>query len=151
MLPELHKLMDEKVDIYAENANFEQYLNLYYSTNDEKYLTKCWPIMYRCACNILKKRFGKQMSWQDIAEHGINMCEILVCRIKNRNRWPDGYPVLNLPTVLGNCILNEFYSPSKLREKEQENNSVDYDELENYIGVEYTYDYIEGGVECLDS
>ena len=140
MLTAIHSLMDEKVDVYSENEKFTKLLQLYNSTRDDKYIKDMWPIMFRCASNILKIRFGKVMNWEEIAEHAINMCEILLNRIKNKDKYPDGYPVLNLPTMVKYTILNEFYAPNKVKDKELDSNSISFEEVESCIGYEVTDD-----------
>lgn len=128
---ELHRLMDEKIDVYAENEKFALLLEEYYKTYDEKLIKEMWPIAFRCSANILKKRFGNRLGWEDISERSIDMCEIIFNRIMNKTgRFPNGYKIDNLPTVLKYTVLNVFYGPEK-KKQEKEDSWESLEELRN--------------------
>lgn len=113
--------MDEKVDVYAENKRFCSLLEDYYKTYDERLIKEMWPIAFRCASNILKKRFGKYLTWEEISERAIDMCEIVFARIMNKTgRFPNGYKIGNLPTVLKYAILNVFYGAEKRKQDRED-------------------------------
>ena len=131
--------MDEQVDVYKENEKFTKLLDLYNSTRDDNYIKEMWPIMFRCACNVLKIRFGYKMSWEDISDHAINMCEILFNRIKNKDKYPNGYTIINLPTMVKFTILNEFYGPNKLKENKEDAHQS-FDDIEKFMGYEVDED-----------
>ena len=62
--PKLHEIMDKDVgDVYAENDRFSSLLTDYYKGHTEN-LKEIYLIVFRCASNILKKRFGFCHSWQ---------------------------------------------------------------------------------------
>lgn len=123
--------MDEKVDVYAENEKFDSLLTEYNKTHDEKLIKEMWPIAFRCAANILKKRFGNRLAWEDISERSIDMCEIIFARILNKTgRFPNGYKIANLPTALKYTILNVFYGPEK-KKQEKEDSWESLEDLKN--------------------
>lgn len=115
----LHEMMDQKVDVFEENAKFDKLLADYYATRNEKYITEMWPIMYRCACNILKRRFGMFWKATKISDVATEMVMLLISRMKDTEKFPEGYPILNLPTMLGFTILNVVYGPRVLREEKE--------------------------------
>lgn len=128
--------MDEKVDVYAENAKWYHYLQDYNKTKDESLLTEMWPIMYKCASNILKKRFGKYWNWEKISDIAIDMCEVIMNRITNKTgRFPNGYDMENLPTLMKYALLNAVYGP-QLRKEEIENSHSNYDDYANNVIID---------------
>lgn len=129
--------MDEKVDVYADNAKWSQLLQDYNKIEDKStdeanaLLKDMWPIMYRCASNILKRRFGKFWSWEKISDVAIDMCEVILNRITNKTgRYPNGYDKGNLPTVMGYAMLNVVYGP-QARKEDLENSHANYDDFAN--------------------
>lgn len=135
----LHKFIDEKVDVYAENARWYQLLLNYNGTKDETLLTEMWPIMFRCASNILKKRFGKYWGWEKISDVAIDMCEVIMNRITNKTkRFPKGYNMENLPTIMRYAMLNAVYGPNA-RKEEIENSHSNYDDYANMSPEDMEY------------
>lgn len=135
----LHKFIDEKVDVYAENARWYQLLLNYNGTKDETLLTEMWPIMFRCASNILKKRFGKYWGWEKISDVAIDMCEVIMNRITNKTkRFPKGYNMENLPTIMRYSMLNVVYGP-QARKEELENSHSNYDDYANMSPEDMEY------------
>ncbi len=134
---ELHKLMDEKIDVYADNAKWYKLLQDYNKIEDKTkdeastLLKDMWPIMYRCASNILKKRFGKLWKWEKISDVAIDMCEVIMNRITNKTgRFPNGYNMENLPTIMQYAMLSVVYGP-QARKEELENSHSNYDDYAN--------------------
>lgn len=139
MSSKLHQIADEKVaDVYAENAKFSQLLEDYYATKAKASRDDAWIIAFRCACNILKKRFGRWWKYDDIEQLALDMASCLFTRIDNRKKWPDGYRVLNLPTTLENIMLNLYYGKSKREQREFERRLAEYnDDYANFTqGIE---------------
>ncbi len=123
--------MDERVDVYAENDKWYKLLISYNETKDNTLLTKMWPIMFRCASNILKRRFGKFWNWEKISDTAIDMCEAILNRITNKTgRYPNGYDKENLPTVMQYAMLNVVYGP-QARKENLENSHANYDDYAN--------------------
>ena len=122
MSPKLHELMDEDVgDVYAENERFHGLLSSFYLGNhhNSECLKEMNLIIFRCASNILKKRFGFYHSWQWIATKAIEITEIISGRIVNglRNNGKE-YKILNLPTTVKYAMLNVVYNNPKRMNKE---------------------------------
>lgn len=123
--------MDQKVDVYAENDKWHKLLVCYNETKNNTLLTEMWPIMFRCASNILKRRFGKYWGWEKISDTAIDMCEVLLNRITNKTgRYPNGYDKGNLPTIMQYALLNVVYGP-QARKEDYENSHSDYDDYAN--------------------
>lgn len=121
----LRQLMDEKVeDVYEENAHFDSLLQVYYKTHDSSLLREMWPIMFRCACNVLKRRFGtfKDSDW--IIDKALTICEIIFGRINNFEKYPTGYVITNLPTCVRFAVLNAVYP-----NKDPDRHETPYEEL----------------------
>lgn len=112
----LHDLMDEKVDIYEENAKFAELLQNYYKDRNTTYLKAMWPIMFRASSNILKRRFGSIWKWERISNTAIDMVSLVLERIKNKEKYPSGYKILNLPRTLEYSILNVVYGPKAIKD-----------------------------------
>ena len=123
--------MDQQVDVYAENDKWHKLLVCYNETKSNSLLTEMWPIMYRCASNILKRRFGKYWSWEKISDTAIDMCEVIMNRITNKTgRHPEGYDKENLPTIMQYAILSVVYGP-QARKEELENSHSNYEDYAN--------------------
>lgn len=118
--------MDEKVDVYKENETFQRLLSKYYKDRNEIILKDIWTIMFRCASNILKARFGQYWSWEKISDVAIDMTSLLIGRITNKEKYPNGYPIHNLPTMMKFAVLNCVYGP-KVVQKEKEDSYEDVD------------------------
>ena len=106
----LHVLMDSKVeDIYTENDRFKSLLNIYYDKRDSSILKELGVIIYRCACNILKKKYGYSHTWQWIALNAIDTTEALLHRIVYglRNNG-ERYYIINLPVTVKYSLLNSI-------------------------------------------
>jgi hypothetical protein len=117
--PKLHEIMDKDVgDVYAENDRFTSLLTGYYKGHTEN-LKEIYLIVFRCASNILKKRFGFCHSWQWIATKAIDITEIILNRITNglRNNGKE-YIILNLPKTVEYAMLNVIYNNPKRLSKE---------------------------------
>ena len=108
----LRHLTDDKVeDVYEENARFDNLLKEYYSDRVKfnKNLQELWIICYRCACNVLKMKYGfiKSTGW--IEEKALDICRIILTRIQNVEKFPNGYVIKNLPSVVKFAVLNVVY------------------------------------------
>ena len=102
--------MDQRVeDVYAENAKFDNLLQSFYKTRDDKILKEIWPIMFRCASNVLKKKFGSYESFEWIIDKALDICELIQARIHNFEKYPNGYVIKNLPTCVSYAVLNVVY------------------------------------------
>lgn len=111
----LHQIADQKVDVYKENEKFSQLQYKYREANSKIIRDEMWIIAFRCACNILKKKIGKIADWEKISQLAIDMVVRLFERIDNRLKWPDGYTVLNLPTVMNGIFLTLYYSKKEIQ------------------------------------
>lgn len=117
--PKLHEIMDKNVgDVYAENDRFSSLLTDYYKGHTEN-LKEIYLIVFRCASNILKKRFGFCHSWQWIATKAIDITEIILNRITNglRNNGKE-YIIMNLPKTVEYAMLNVIYNNPKRLNRE---------------------------------
>lgn len=110
----LHQIADEKIDVYSENAKFEQLQSEYAETQSKSVRDQLWLISFRCSCNILKRKLGHIKSWDDICQLATDMVIRLFRRIDDRERWPDGYKVLNLPTVLTGIYFTLYYGKKEI-------------------------------------
>lgn len=110
----LHRIADEKVDVYAENERFSALQLRYRETQAKGVRDQLWIIAYRCACNILKAKLGGIKGWEDISQLATDMVIRLFRRIDDRERWPDGYKVLNLPTVLTGIYFTLYYGKKEI-------------------------------------
>lgn len=124
----LHQIADEKVDVYAENAKFSSLLEDYYANSTKKSKDDAWIIAFRAACNLLKKRFGRWWKYDDIEQLALDMVSSLFARVEDREKWPDGYRVLNLPTVLKCIMFNLYYGKSKREQREFERRTAEFNE-----------------------
>lgn len=118
--PKLHEIMDEKIgNVYDENDRFSSLLVDYYKGHTEN-LKEIYLIVFRCASNILKKRFGFCHSWQWIATKAIDITEIILNRITNglRNNGKE-YIIMNLPKTVEYAMLNVIYNNPKRLNKER--------------------------------
>ena len=123
--------MDEQVDVYAENDKWYKLLIKYNETKSSSLLTEMWLIMFRCASNILKRRFGKYWNWEKISDVAVDMCEVVLNRITNKTgRFPNGYDKRNLPTIMRYALLNVIYGP-QARKEDLENSHSNYDDYTN--------------------
>lgn len=118
--------MDEKVDIYEENAKFAKLLQNYYKDRDTTYLKDMWPIMFRASSNILKRRFGSTWKWERISDTAVDMVSLVLGRITNKEKYPGGYQILNLPRTLEYSILNVVYGPKAIKD-DAEDKHMDVD------------------------
>lgn len=135
----LHSLMDEKVNVYEENKRFGNLLSEYYKTRNSEILTEMWPLAFRCASNILKRRFGEHKGYEWISDTAIGMCEVIMGRIADSNKYPDGYKITNLPTVLKYSIMNVLYGPEKKRSDDMDR-MTDVDECYDIEDERYASD-----------
>lgn len=126
----LHKLADEQVDVYEENARFARLLDEYHNGNT-KVKDDLWIISYRAACNWLKKRFGHYWTFDQINELALDILSVLFTRIDNRTKYPKGYRPLNLPTTIEGIFLTVYYGNNKRFER---NNNISWDGLIESFG-----------------
>lgn len=130
----LRHLTDDKVeDVYKENARFDSLLKEYYSDRS-RYRTNLqdmWIIVYRCTCNKLKKKYGFIQKTEWIEEKALEVCRIILTRIQNIEKFPNGYVIKNLPTCVDYAILNAVYGSNNQRNltMEEENTIVDSDSV----------------------
>ena len=138
----LRVLMDEKVDVYAENARFDRLLGEYYEDRTKEHLLQdMYKICFRCACNKLKRQCGSYKDSQYIIDKALEVCAIIFSRIKNVNKYPDGYKIKNLPTCVSYALLNVLIGSNNVIEKV-------YDPADKEV-PEDTID-LEGVVSSLD-
>lgn len=132
---DLHAIMDEQVDVYAENEKFSCLLNKYYNDRNSKAtLNEMWLIMFRTSCNILKGRFGKYWTWQEISDKAIDMVSLVMGRIQDVEKYPDGYVILNLPTMMKFALINCVYGP-KVRKNDAEDS---FENIDEFYNIAYT-------------
>ena len=114
----LRSFTNQKVkDVYEENVRFDQLLKQYYSDRSKfnKNLQELWIICYRCACNVLKKKYGFIQSVDWIEEKALEVSRIILTRIQNDKKFPNGYVIKNLPTCVSYAVLNAVYGCNNQR------------------------------------
>lgn len=134
MTSNLHKIADEKVDIVSENKKFSELLDSYYKNPKQETRDQLWIIAFRASCNILKGKFGSYWKYDKIEETALDMLNILFRRIDNKERWPNGYRVINLPTILKYLVMSVVYNKSSRKQKDFEENAYSYEQYITFDG-----------------
>lgn len=117
------------------NKEFPDMLRWYYDNGrPEDYLKKTiWPIILECALSTTIKRYNKlfgkaYFNASKMEEWAIDTAMILITRITNEAKYPNGYMIKALPTTVSYALL----AVSSIHKKEEEKQKLE-DEYIEYI------------------